>query len=86
VEFTAHLKKVAPNGPIEAGGSRIDEALAEVFVETPLLKTYILDDQGRLRKHVCIFLDGTRLIGAAALEAEISESSEIYVMQALSGG
>ena len=68
------------------GGSTVGEALAAVFEETPGLKTYLLDDQGRLRKHVCVFVEGERLIGAAALEAAVSETSEIFVMQALSGG
>ena len=47
---------------------------------------YVLDDQGRLRKHVCIFADGTRLPREAALTHPIRPDSELHVMQALSGG
>jgi hypothetical protein len=46
----------------------------------------VLDEQGRLRKHVCIFADGQRLPHAAALSQRIRPDSKLYVMQALSGG
>ena len=86
VSFTSHLRKVAPPGEQSVQGASVGEALAAIFDGAPRLKGYVLDDRGRLRKHVCIFLDGTRLNGDAVLATQISETSEIYVMQALSGG
>ena len=64
----------------------VAEVLANLFKDHERLKGYILDDQDRLRKHVCIFVDGERRIGADALDFATHEGSEIYVMQALSGG
>lgn len=84
--FTALLRSISPKGELTVKGETVREALEEVFSETPRLKGYVLDDQGGLRKHVCVFLDGERLIGEAALSATINGTSEIYVMQALSGG
>ncbi len=84
--FTALLRSVAPKGELTVTGASVLEALDGIFKDNPRLKGYVLDDQGRLRKHVCVFLDGERLIGEAALGASISETSEIFVMQALSGG
>ena len=84
--FTALLRSVAPKGELTVTGASVREALNGIFSETPRLKGYVLDDQDRLRKHVCVFLDGERLVGNAALDAPISETSEIFVMQALSGG
>ena len=86
VEFTAHLREWAPPGTTQVAGANVRDVLANLFSDHPRLKGYILDDQGRLRKHVCVFVDGVRLIGAEALLAETSDKSEIYVMQALSGG
>ena len=86
VEFTSHLRQWAPEGVTQVPGARVGDVLSNLFEEHRLLRGYVLDDQGRLRKHVCIFVDGVRLIGAQALEAETNDSSEIYVMQALSGG
>jgi hypothetical protein len=50
------------------------------------VRGYVLDDQGALRKHVCIFADGERLAHEAALTRRIGPDSKLYVMQALSGG
>jgi sulfur carrier protein ThiS len=46
----------------------------------------VLDDQRRLRRHVVIFVDGERVPPEAALQRAVGEDSEIYVLQALSGG
>jgi hypothetical protein len=50
------------------------------------VRGYVLDERGNLRKHVCIFADGTRLPNARALAQSIRPDSKLYVMQALSGG
>jgi hypothetical protein len=50
------------------------------------VKSYVLDDQERLRKHVVIFVDGTRISGGSDLKLPVSPSAQIYVLQALSGG
>lgn len=84
--FTSHLGGVAPKDEVEFPGATVGEVLAAAFVAYPGLVHYILDDQGRLRKHVVIFADSCQLDRAGALAAPVSEASEIYVMQALSGG
>jgi molybdopterin synthase sulfur carrier subunit len=86
LHFTAWLREVVPDGPLTAGGGTVGDALAAVFVERPHVRSYLLDEQGRLRKHVCIFADGKRLPHAAALTHGIRADSTLYVMQALSGG
>jgi hypothetical protein len=50
------------------------------------VRGYVLDDRGAIRKHVCIFADGTRLANNAALAQPIAPASKLHVMQALSGG
>jgi hypothetical protein len=50
------------------------------------VKSYVLDDQERLRKHVVIFVDGARISGGSNLMCPVSPSAQIYVLQALSGG
>ena len=54
-----------------------------LFESEPLLRGYILDDQGNIRKHINIFLDNTLITD---LEENVRESSEVFIMQALSGG
>ena len=86
VHFTRWLKGVAPSGPVEIEGETVGRVLDRLFAENEGARNYVLDEQGQLRKHVCIFLDGERLAHKAALAAPIAANSEIYVMQALSGG
>jgi sulfur-carrier protein len=86
VHFTAHLRSVAARSPVETDGAVVRDALRSVFLTNPQLRSYVLDEQGALRRHVCVFLDGERLPHNEALDAPLKRGSEIYVMQALSGG
>jgi sulfur-carrier protein len=83
VVFTSHLQRFVECPEHEVGGDSLRSALAQVFAGNPRLREYILDDQGRLRKHVIVFVDGrrTRELGDA-----VTSGSQIHVLQALSGG
>jgi sulfur-carrier protein len=86
LHFTSWLRELVPDGPLEASGTTVGDALGAVFTQRPHVRSYVLDDRGLLRKHVCIFADGVRLPHAAALSHGIKPDSKLYVMQALSGG
>jgi hypothetical protein len=86
IHFTSHLRNIVPDGPILATGATVGEALENLLAAQPHVRSYVLDDQGALRKHVCIFADGERLAHEAALMQRIGPDSKLYVMQALSGG
>ena len=86
VHFTQHLRHLVPEGPIEAPGATVGDALVHVLTARPLVRGYVLDDRGGLRKHVCIFADGERLAHGSALARRIAADTKLYVMQALSGG
>ena len=84
--LTSHLRRVAPSGPTRVEAATLGAALDAYFETAPQVRSYILDDQGRLRKHVAIFIDGELLIDTRDLGRSVAPNSEIYVMQALSGG
>jgi len=86
LHFTSWLRELVPDGPLEASGATVGDALSELFNERPHVRGYVLDERGALRKHVCIFADGVRLPHAGALSQTIASDSKLYVMQALSGG
>jgi sulfur carrier protein ThiS len=50
------------------------------------LRGYILDDQNRLRRHVVVFVNGEPVHDREQLSDAVQPSSEVFVMQALSGG
>jgi hypothetical protein len=64
----------------------VGTALQAVFDQQPGLRDYLLDDQGELRKHVFVFVDGERISDRKRLTDPVREASDIYVMQALTGG
>jgi molybdopterin synthase sulfur carrier subunit len=86
VHFTSWLRDLVPDGPLSTTGTTVGEALTVLFGQRPQMRGYVLDDQGRLRKHVCIFADGKRLASGSALSHPVRPDSDIHVMQALSGG
>ncbi len=84
--FTAHLQKHQPSQPADVAGETVAEALSTVFQRQPELRSYLLDDQGRVRQHVMIFVNDVPLRDRDRLTDPLTPSSEIHVMQALSGG
>ena len=86
VTFTRNLQRHVECPPTTAPGSTVREVLEGVFREHPKARGYVLDDQGEVRKHVVVFVDGRQIEDRVGLQDEVGESAEIYVMQALSGG
>ena len=86
VEFTPNLARQTHAPTCEVSGSTVAEALEQVFVQVPALRGYVLDDQGALRTHVVIFVDGVTIRDRARLSDALQPESEVFVMQALSGG
>ena len=75
-----------PHQPVETQAATLRQALEQVFQDYPTLRGYILDDQERLRRHVVIFVDRRRLGFGRPLDVPLDGVSNIYVLQALSGG
>lgn len=86
VRFTENLQRHIHCPDCQAAGATLGEALDNVFAQHPRLRGYILDDQGRLRKHVAVFVDGRMLKDKTQRELPINENTTIDVIQALSGG
>lgn len=84
--FTANLRRHVdcPTETIEA--ATVGELLASYFAERPGVRGYVLDDQGHVRHHVKILVDGLNLKDRLTLSDPIGATSRIHVFQALSGG
>jgi hypothetical protein len=86
VTFTSNLRRHVDCATVEAKGQTVREVLDIVFESNDRLRTYILDDQAALRKHMLIFVDGIRVSYLVGLSDPVQPKSEVYVLQALSGG
>lgn len=87
VNFTYALKRFFPQiQPQEIEGSTVREILDILEQRFPGMRGYILDDQGRLREHVNIFLNGSLIQDKLTQCDAVGSDDEIFIMQALSGG
>ncbi len=86
VAFTDNIQRHVACPPTQAPGRTVREVLDHVFAQNPRARTYILDDQQALRRHMLIFVDGELIRDRTGLSDQVGEDSSIYVFQSLSGG
>jgi sulfur-carrier protein len=63
--------------------AQVIEAVAR---EHPGLRDRVLDEQGKLRRHVNIFIDGENARFLGGLAAQVGADSEMWIHPSLSGG
>lgn len=72
---------------LRVDGISLRDALEAAFVRQPGLRGYVVDEHGVLRHHVAVFIDGQAVRDKRDLSATaVAADTEIYLMQALSGG
>ena len=86
VHFTSQLERFLAVPTLEVAGSSLGEVLAAAFADYPGLRGYVLDDQGALRRHVAVFVNGQAVRDRVRLSDPVGADDEIYVLQALTGG
>jgi sulfur-carrier protein len=86
VAFTANLQRHLISPVQAASGPSVRAVLDQVFADHPRLRSYVLDDQDRVRRHVAIYVNGDRIADRDRLSDPVGDDDEIFVFQALSGG
>lgn len=86
VIFTANIQRHVACPETIVPGRTVGEVLERVFEATPRARGYVLDDQGALRRHMSIFVDGDQIRDRTTLGDPVDEASTVAVFQALSGG
>jgi sulfur-carrier protein len=86
VTFTRNLERHLSVPSTEVDGASVREALDAVFERFPKARGFVLDDQGNLRHHMTVFVNGQQVQDRRGLSDAVLPGGEIYVMQALSGG
>ncbi|AJY15452.1 MULTISPECIES: MoaD/ThiS family protein [Burkholderia] len=84
--FAASIQRHIETPERDVDAHSLGEALDAVFREQPRLRGYIVDDQGALRKHLAVFIDGRPIRDRQRLSDALAADSRVYVVQALSGG
>jgi sulfur-carrier protein len=86
ITFTANIQRHVACPDVVVDGGTIREALDAVFAGNPRARSYVLDDQGGLRKHMAIYPDGEIVRDRIRIGVPVTDDSVIHVFQALSGG
>ena len=76
-EYTGRQRKV------EAEGASLEQLLDDLDRRFPGLRFRVIDEQGRIRPHIKIFVNRSQ---AASIRVPLAPSDEILVVAALSGG
>ena len=71
-----------------APGARITvtEAFTMLGRDYPGIRQRVLDDQGGIRRHVNVFVDGENIRFAQGGATQVTGESEVWIYPALSGG
>lgn len=86
VRFTQNIQRHVACPTREVPGSTLREALDAYFSSNELARGYVLDEQGRVRQHMVVFIDGELIRDRDKLGDPLQPNSTIDVIQALSGG
>ncbi len=86
VRFTQNIQRHVACPPRTVGGATLRHVLEAYFGGVPAARGYVLDDQGALRKHMAIFINGEPVLDRTRLADPVPEDGVVDVLQALSGG
>jgi molybdopterin synthase sulfur carrier subunit len=87
VAFTRHLQRFFPT--LEEGevpGATVRELVDALERAHPGFRSYVVDDTGRLRRHVNIFVGEEPIRDRERLGDPVGPDDKVFILQALSGG
>lgn len=83
VRLRAPLKDLAGgNSELELPGSSVGEVLRALEATWPKTVGWVLDERGRVRRHVNVFVNGERVREDAVVQAQ----DRLHVLPSISGG
>jgi hypothetical protein len=86
VAFTNNLQRHVACPPCAVAGATVRESLEAAFALYPKARGYVLDEHGALRFHMAVYVDGVPVADRHGLSDPVDTATEIFIMQALSGG
>lgn len=80
IVFTPNLQRHVSCPPAEFPGRTVRELLQAVFAANGRARGYVLDEQGSLRKHIMVFVNGEQIHDRIQLSDAVPLDGEVYVM------
>jgi hypothetical protein len=79
VTFTSFIQHFAPCPSQEAFGNTVREVLDAYFTTNRRARGYIMDDQGGLRPHFVLYVDGVSLTDRVGLSDPVHARAVVFV-------
>lgn len=87
VEFTSLLERFFPDiATTSVEAATVKELLSELDKKYEGISSYLSEENGGLRQHVNIFINGNMIKDRLKLTDQISSTDTVNIIQALSGG
>jgi hypothetical protein len=89
VEMTPHLYRFFPvleQRALEVPAGSVADVVRSIDALAPGFRDYLLDEHGRLRRHVNVCVNEARVIDRVTLSDRVPEHAKVFIFQALSGG
>ena len=86
VRFTRNIQRHVECPTREVAGATLGEVLQAYFAANEQARGYVLDDEGKLRKHMAAFIDGRQIDDRDALSDQVAPDAVVDIVQSLSGG
>lgn len=87
IEFTSQLVKQVDCPALHSTqGDTVRSALETLFDQFPGLREQVLSSEGSVLPHLAIFVNGEMINSDSGLDAVLRDGSDVFVMQAVSGG
>jgi len=86
IHFTRNIQRHLDCADRSVEGATVREVLEAYFEGNDGARGYVVDDQGALRHHMMVFVDGEPVQDRKGLSDPVEPGSELHVIQALSGG
>jgi len=87
IKFTSALKRFFPTlTEMEIEGVKVKDVLNNIEKIYPGISNYLTEDNGNLRKHVNIFIQGNLIENRETLNDNVKQNDELLIFHALSGG
>jgi molybdopterin synthase sulfur carrier subunit len=82
VMLRAPLSELCGGRSHDVAGGTVQEVLAQLEQAHPPIAGWVLDEQGRIREHVNVFVNGTQGEG----RTPVTPDDRVHVLPAITGG
>ena len=86
VRFTRNIQRHVECPTRDVNGATLGEVLHAYFATNDRARGYVLDDEGKLRKHMAAFIDGRQIDDRDTLSDAVPDGAVVDIVQSLSGG